>query len=548
MGPFPRPERQSDEPENHEKPAWPWEKAPEEKEPKKRSDEKEEGLKKKTEPAAEKKAEPKKEEQPEQKPNTQKEKHERRLTLIEQSLALVAQYEEEPIPRDAATLARLMIAHQVVHLHSQLEHPEQTSDLSSEAIEATLDYIAKLDAKFQDPTIELEPEIEQSYQEIIELAEATLEDTPDLEAVMSDLVQEQSDASPEESNPLFSEAPKSQNSIQDWAEQEFDRRKKAARETLPAVATAAALVYAVVHIGRRKKSKPQSAENPQSKSSSSAADSASSPILQSPAQTAIRPAEQLITTPSRPESTTPSTRNEHVVIPPRRVSPNLATAAIATSVIASRNSSETPRPFSPAETHHPSHPLTQPTPELNRSEHATPIIEPAPLAQRKIEHMPLPQLLAMAETISLGQGQYLRREFEAGHIDKEGLVKILKSHAKGLDYRFEFRQQADKFAKLKDTSPEFLHNASPINDMRDEQAEQTSQEIISPAETNPVNLHKIQPLSLAPPTKHDLLPELAAGAHKPKHTAKRLLVVTLVALAGLVIVGWLALTILNALN
>jgi len=547
MGPFPRPERQSGEPESREKPAWPWEKAPEEQEIKRKSD-KEEGLKKKAEPKDEKKAEPKKEEQPEQKPSTQENKHERRSTLIEQSLALVAQYEEEPIPRDATTLARLMIAHQVIHLHSQLEHPEQTDDLSNEAIEATLDYIAKLDAKFQDPTIELEPEIEQSYQEIIELAEATLEDTPNLEAVMNDLTQEQSDVSPEESHPPFNTAPKNQNAAQNWAEQEFDRRKKAARETLPAVATAAALIYAVVHLGRRKKPKLQSVENPQSESSISAADSASSPTLQSPPQTATRSAEQPITTLSRPEYTTPPTRNEHVVIPPRRGSPNLATAAIATSVIASRGSNETPRAFSSAETHHPSHPLTKPTPELTRSEHAAPIIEQAPTAQRKIEHMPLPQLLAMAETVSLGQGQYLRREFEAGHIDKEGLVKILKSHAKGLDYRFEFRQQANKFAKLKATSPEFLHDASPINDTPDKQAEQTSQEIISPAETNPVNLHKIQPLSLAPPTKHNLLPELAAGAHKPKHTAKRLLAITLVALAGLIIVGWLALTIFNALS
>jgi len=548
MGPFPRPERQSDEPESHEKPTWPWEKVPEEKESKKKSDEKEEGFKKKAEPTAEKKAEPKKEEQPEQKPSNQEDRHERRSTLIEQSLALVAQYEEEPIPRDATTLARLMIAHQVVHLHSQLEHPEQTSDLSSEAIEVTLDYIAKLDAKFQNPTIELEPEIEQSYQEIIELAQATLEDTPNLEAVMNDLAQKQGDASPEESNSPFNAAPKSQNSAQNWIEQEFDRRKKAAHETLPAVATAAALVYAVVHLGRRKKSKIQSVENPQSESGISATDSTSSPTLQPPAQTATRPIEQAITTLSRSESITPPTRNEHVVIPPRRGLPNLATAAIATSVIASRSSNETPRPFSPAETHHTSHLLTQPTPELNRSEHATPIIEQTSPAQRKIEHMPLPQLLAMAETISLGQGQYLRREFEAGHIDKEGLVKILKSHAKGLDYRFEFRQQADKFAKLKATSPEFLHSASPKNDTPDEHTEQTPQETTSPTETPPANLRRIQPLSLAPPTKHDLLPELAASAHKPEHTARRLIVITAAALAGLAIVGWLALTIFNALS
>lgn len=541
MGPFPRPERQSDENESHEKSPWPWETAPEEKDTKKKPSENEKkvGADKKT-ASAEKKAESKKEQQ-EQKTEVEGEKPERRSTLIEQSLALVAQYEEEPIPRDATTLARLMIAHQVVHLHSRLEHPEQPSDLNTEEIEATLDYIAKLDAKFQDPTVELEPEIEQSYQEVMELAAATLEETPNPESIIHDFTEGQDNSSPTEHSPHSIQ--KNQTSPNTWADQEFERRRKAAQDSLPAVAMAAALIYAVTHLGtRQKKTMTQPTETTRDENNEEyfIADAGSS---SAPRLTQTTPhSEQLASRASGSEYIPTSARNEHVVVPPRRVSPTLAAAAIATNAVAPRSQSEALRPFSTAPA-----PFSPITPETPQSKFESPINEQS-IAQRKIENLPLPQLLVMAETISLGHGHYLRREFEAGHIDKEDLIKILKSHAKGLDYRFEFRQQANKFAKLKATSPEFLHTIKQINDEPGEHTEQIPQETTNAVAATPVDLHKAQPLSLAPPTRHDLLPEIASSAHTSKHTIRRLLLITIAALAGLVVVGWLALTIFNALS
>jgi hypothetical protein len=543
MGPFPRPERQSDEPDSHEKPSWPWEKSSTEKVAKDKSDNPKPDTKNKPGPKKEQKPEAKKDE-PAEKKTDEEEKHERRSTLIEQSIALVAKYEEEPIPRDATTLARLMIAHHVVHLNNQLEQPEPGSDLGIKEIEATLDYIARLDEKFQDPASSLDPEVEQSYQDIIELAEATLEETPDLAVIVRDFAQTdtQSTANKSDSSPGLSQ----ENKPEDWAEQEFSRRKTAAHDTLPAVATAAALIYAVTHLGKRKKLVPQPAETVRDSDTGPAADAGPSSVLQSTTQETMR-TEQSAAMPLRSERMTPP-RNEYVPVPPRRLSPHLAATAFTTSVVASRSTgSETSRPSLTPDTHSTSTPFAKTPPESSRSEHEPSQPEQHSGSSRKIEFLSLPQLLTMAETISLGQGRYLRHEFEAGHIDKEGLVKILKSHAKGLDYQFEFRQQADQFANLKTTSPEFLHQTT----FSDTPADKQATDMVAPqtTESTPTPLNPVsKPLSLAPPASHDVLPDLPGNNHKPQNTTKRLLIITGLALAGLTLVGWLALSAFNALG
>ena len=281
MDPFPRPERQSDESESREKLTWPWEKAPDDKEVKKKLDTKEEKESKK-------KPEQPKEEKPE-KLSQEEEKRERRATLVEQSLALVAKYEEEPIPRDANTLARLMIAHQVINLNNQLEQPNNEHLLAPEEIEATLDYITQLDEKLKNPDTKAEPAIEQSYQEIMELAEATLEEEQDLEKVVASMdVQSTPDDSKSANDEPYAHlstegmSPSRANRAP-WAgsqppikrpeggdgeqtanktteqdrpdiqiQEEFDRRHQAAKETVPAVATASALIYLITHLGRNK--------------------------------------------------------------------------------------------------------------------------------------------------------------------------------------------------------------------------------------------------------------------------------------------------------
>lgn len=562
MSPFPRPEHQSDENKSHEKPTWPWEKASEGDEAKKKAEQtKKEKEEKKESPPKEEKSE-----EPAQKQD--EEKRERRTTLIEQSMALVAKYEEEPIPHNANTLARLMIAHQVIHLNNQLEQPDGEHPLAAEEIEAALDYITQLDAKFKNPDIKAEPAIEQSYQEIMEMAEATLEEEPDIKKVVTDMggqtptnpaapsvepldplstgryLQPETKATP---GPDFNLGAKPSSSERDRrgergdnTEEEFDRRKYATKETIPAVATASALIYLITHLGRKK---PRSKEE-DGITTDGAGDYSGAKAKQSP------PYELFYAEPSRSDRIVPVADRERT--PLRRPSPALATAAVATAFAVSHARSERPRSAGPIETSRPAQESPKPTPESTSPTQKVSSKEPvANEFQRKIEHMPLLQLLTMAEGIDIGHGHYLRREFEAGHIDREGLVKILKSHSKGRDYQFEFRQQAGRFAKLKETSPEFLHQTKSA-DADEANNESLKEAQFTPPDTPPEIDKKAtpssHPFSLAPPTKYSRLPELASGIHQPKHTGRRLALITIATLAGLALVGWLAITIFSALS
>lgn len=557
MDPFSRPEQQSDENESHKKPTWPWEKVPEDKETKKKLDDQDEKEAKKKAEQSKKEKEAKKEDKLEkQAQEPDEEKRERRTTLVEQSIALVAKYEEEPIPRDANTLARLMIAHQVIHLNNQLEQPDSERPLVPEEIEATLDYITQLDAKFKNPAIKAEPAIEQSYQEIMEVAEATLEEESDLGRVIDEIGKSPNSyeaTSGGSLDPLSARRGEQKN------EDEFDRRKEATKETVPAVATAITLVYLITHLGRKKPKK----EPEQTTINGSGSDYSPSYPDQSPsanprpyAQQNYTPNEQLpgpidqslYTSPLWSEHTPTIPGREHVAIPDRRPSPAFATAAVATALAATLSRSETPRTIAASpETNHSSGESAKPEFSTPSQRQATTPENPSADSQRKIEHLPLLQLLTMAENIDIGHGRYLRREFEAGHIDREGLVKILKAHSKGRDYQFEFRQQAGRFAKLKETSPEFLHQtkSAKTDEANNEPLEE--KRLVSP-DTTPQIDKKTTPFSLAPPTKYNLLPGFTSGIHQPKHTGRRLAIITIAALAGLVLVGWLAVTIFNALS
>jgi hypothetical protein len=561
MSPLPPLEYSSDKNEDHEKPTWPWEKAPQEKSADKADKPSKEETKKKTE-----KEKPPEEKQTQDQPAAPEEKAKKHSNLIEQALELVAKHEEEPIPRDATTLARVMIAHRVIHLHQQLQHPEALQNSATpEKIEATLEYIAQLDAKLQDPSIEASPEIEQSYQEIIELAEATLNEEPHLEQIIATMDSQESAPTDVQHFPV---APSISQSIGDPStvhpeatftrqhsdqvntqphllDDEFGRRKSAADNTILPLTAAAALIYSIRHVGRKKQKLSHSAGGHTVDSAPSADPAVTTPsTLPRP----IEPAISFNTSPrSHPSLSTERQRpsipyREHAPVQLRRSSILTATA-VGTTLITDRHTPDKPTGSS-IETHtFSSNPPHESATTLQTHETSS-------SPTRKIEHMPLLQLLAMAETVSLGNGQYLRREFEAGTIDKEGLIKILKSHSKGRDYQFEFRQQTRRLANLKATSPEFLRQSHQATDQPAKQSDpspETNEPRISPAE-NPTKQKNIQPLSLAPPASHELLPDIAESAHQPHHTGLRLLLVGLGAIAGLALVGWLALAIFNALD
>lgn len=546
MSPLPPIEQPPHEPEGHKQPVWPWETES------KKPVEKEENKKDKKEPKKEKEDKPKHEKTTQEK-EPQKTPEEKRSGLIEQALELVAKHEEEPIPRDAPTLARVMIAHRVVHLYEQLQHPDQLpEDTSIETIEATLDYIVQLDDKFNDPSIETTPEIEASYHEILELAEATLREEPHLEKVVADINNDPNDTAQQRREPdsNFSTNPRQKvdNNEQkpDPIQEEFDRRKTALNNTLAPLAAATALIYSITRLGRKKQKKQQAEATGSSSDtrgipqdtvppSSEFTPPASSSADQSPAKPSSMPRPEASFAPgSLPERDQPLPSREYNPISPRRhSSAPVAAAAIATTLAVSRSPErkQTPTPTSPNYTA----PLTETFTGQQHPE--TPAPERITGSDRKIEHMPLLQLLSMAEGIPLGHGRYLRQEFEAGKIDKDGLIKILKARSKGRDYQWEFREQAAQFAALKATSPEFLHNNQATNDRTtpaspvDAVAKPTSEERSAFNEEKPSS----QPISLAPPRgDHPLLPKFAGRIQPKPRTAQRIAVITAVAIGGLI--------------
>ena len=540
--------------DKHHEPLWPWETEPEN--TAKKPDPKEPTPDKKEQKVA--KEPTLKESRP--KNNLEiEEKRENHANLVEQAIALITQHEEAPIPHDPSSLARIMLAHQTIYLYEQLQHPEQLpEDTSVESIQATLDHIAQLDAKLQDPSLDVSPEIDASYQEVIHLAQTALEEESDANAIVADLYQPRAVASAtSHEHPIAAPLQQSSDPYQrplqkntttptptvDLTVEEFERRAVAARETLPAAATVALISY-ITYLGRQKKKHIPKYEGSLGSENTSIhmqpdTHPNTTPLYNaslqpprrksSPYASSLRP-ERPITIASRELPSTPQ---------PSR----LATAAVATALIGgSIRRTHNERGHTPSTPHVPQE--IAPSPEPQHIEQSSP--------SRKIEHMSLLELLTMAETLPLGHGRYLRREFEAGAIDREGLVKILKAESKGQDFHEAFRQQARRFATLKATSPEFLHTSSstqPYDETTD----------LNPVENKPENFQAVpptlhqppsaQPLSLAPPkTNQLLLPKFARSLQSKPQTTKQLLITTGILIGGLIVVGLLAGTILMLLG
>jgi hypothetical protein len=129
---------------------------------------------------------------------------------------------------------------------------------------------------------------------------------------------------------------------------------------------------------------------------------------------------------------------------------------------------------------------------------------PAQNPTKKLEHLPLQSLLAMASNISVGHGRYLRKEFEQSHIDREGLIKILKARAKGKSLAMEYRKQTERFRPAK-ASPEFLtlpleHSSSPDDNNPDTGTTLPSNKVESQEISKPSTAEEMA-APLMPPTQ-----------------------------------------------
>lgn len=405
----------------------------------------------------------------------EKTKEEKREELVERSRELKHKYEDEPIPRDPALVARLLVAEHILSLHEQIETPRSPKEaLERDTLLASLAYMGDLAEKLEDPTKEVGPEIEAAYAMVLTLAETALTETDPR------LLVTQNEAANKLYHEIITEPERTGAAL------EIELHNRATTPIPPLVQHLLTLRRNAITVPITTHTKPNTSDGDWTVETKD---------HHSPT-TAKKPEVKQPQAPFRPE------------IPEPSVTPLVATAAIAASLhrekinqdsqpqatledspsredilraalSSQHTSSEIP---STPEVLHKSKSIDQPaaatlfpaTPDQPRlifpeNTHYFPRQEALPSestykresSKPKLEHLPLTTLLTMAEGVSVGYGRYLRQEFESGHLDKEGLIKVLKSRAKGKDFFVEFQNQTTRFQTLKADSPEFLTSAPP---------------------------------------------------------------------------------------
>ena len=437
---------------------------------------------------------------------------EKRAEVVERSLKLKRLYEEAPVPRDPQVLARLLVAEHILALNTQIKTPaDPKTPIDKKALLVAFDSMGELADKLENPEIESTPEIQDAYEEVMQLAENTL-----LEDAPTETIIEANTASAHNFDP--------QNDTPVPAESEILNHLAPA----PPVAAMALIGFLLKRRKRNKNTPPTTplftAMLPAPLTDFDGGGTSPTPRAQSPIPPRAPQSVHLSSSLSPAEARAAyheNARADHLA-PVRLRSPDrLASLALVSAFAALHKNHSQPAPSEtylyspkPQQPSHSAYPTRSPQPtetspisngsyteltSISRSQaapaaqyanafrppsgkaaspnhapvysspletHSSPVAahsaETTPVT-RKIEHMPLHTLLAMAETIPIGYGQRLRKAYEKGQIDKEGLIKILKSRSKNKDYIKEYRQQVTRRKNLVAASPEFLKSTPTTN-------------------------------------------------------------------------------------
>lgn len=465
----------------------------------------------------------KKTEQKEEKTKTDAElelekKQQKRAQLVERSLYYKHYYDEMPPPRDPLTLTRLLIAEHIVALHNQITKPEEDDAiLSKEQLLAVFDYMGELSDKLEYPNEESRPEIKEAYDTLTDLAEDTIQEQPnDIPAVI-------------QANKQVAETEIHETNI----------NEKQQLSAPPLLRAGLAFIAAISQVR----------ESLQGNNKTVVRSQGSMGIRSDPTLTIpTRPSSTPIASPhvTAPTSASPTEarrayreapRNELGIRPASRLPEQIALVAIASAVAAAHNktpnnaSVEYPQPVAQKHRFSPSHEqliattYSSATPTAAYAETLRSTAQslsysyesaPTPArpetssfgnhnvtdyTSRKIEHLPLQSLLAMAETVPIGYGKRLKYAYEKGYIDKEGLIKVLKSRSKNHDFVREYKQQVIQRRNLAQSSPEFLKSAgnNDQNNLVDATAQQTPNITQSSGTAaNPTAIDSLFPKASAP--------------------------------------------------
>ena len=409
------------------------------------------------------------------------EKQEKRNEAIERSRALKNTFNEKVLPRDSSTVARLIIAERIIGIDERLHSPEGFDDAKAkQELEVTLDYMCELAEKLETPTLESSPHIQEAYETLLALTEKALEASGSPTELITDLT-ETLQTSPIKGDGL--DEPATPSTLPD-----FDTpASPATRPQLKSLATTKLLAY-IHNSSPRVISRPDYTSSGGGKASSSVADvpidlyssrspyHASTPTVESlPAK--IHDASEYHTT-ARPSTTLPlaSVALASVAATTFHKMPQISHRHESTQLLPAKERTDLTEPLASyhgrkRHTETRSTPSTEgPNNSIDTKHSFTSYTVEATPATGKLEHLPLLSLLALAKDVNVGHGRYLKDEFEHGRIDKAGLIKVLKSKKKGLDFSREFNYQTENFRKRLE-SIEFITKPpkpSVPNDIRGE--------------------------------------------------------------------------------
>lgn len=397
---------------------------------------------------------------------TRKLKKRWRAKLVEKSKAQLDEAESEASPADGYTIAKLMVAERIIKLSDMLEN-EDLRRSEIKALKIHIDFMGLLSEKLSRPEIEVPEEVEQLYQTIA----ASVEETVEAESGNKFIV-------PEEKT---TEAPPESEEEQSYR------------------VFAAGIVTAIRRAVRRAPAAPTLDAEPSVDG-----------------DTSFTPTERLPYAEKVPEA--PEAPEVPVKDSPDRLQASLETIVPLSVLKIIREETQPAKAIREEIRHHhairrlaeivdqaenlsqkedAAVPTTQPTvssrptkskmmvaeqtletplqPQKVIKQESLPPAEPPETKGTRLSDFPEADLETWSEadlvrkawSVHLGDGHYLADAYQRGLLDKEGLIKVLKSHQKGRDYITEYSRR--KRSEALNSSPERLViPEEPANDTTDE--------------------------------------------------------------------------------
>lgn len=377
---------------------------------------------------------------------TKKLKKRWRKKLVEKSEKQLADAEQkDENEMNGYEIAQVMVAERIVKLHEMLN--DESLDLRRSEIKAlkiNLYFMGLLSEKLSRPELEVPEEVEKLYQTIA----TSIEDTT-------------GETEPEPSDSNGPTTPENTPSSSEPASSEEAETPPASEADTNYTAFAVVIVNAIRRT-LKKSPAPEKSNSTEKKSSEQSSEPAASPLSSKSNEdnSQSQAPESLLDSVRRTAFATEDIRQEishaatvkrmaeivekaEMMNPVKRQPSAPETAATVAAVVASterlKQTEQKPQKISAAESF----------PDIS------------------IELWNEADLVRKAEQVDIGNGRRLASAYRNGEIDREGLIKVLKSHKKHKNHLEEFRHQASRWRQSREFSPENLKNIS-------EQSQQTA--------------------------------------------------------------------------